>query len=192
MSWFDSLVQIQLGIMKGSGLFISPTEVLTAAHVVAPNGTIPSMSELTLDIRFQSRSATPRSVALLPAWVETRTSGSDIALVQVDSEDGLGVLPVFGVPAVNASTMLEGHGFIAATDEQQTLAGHVSFQPPSADEPFLFSADFSPIPGMSGGPLVTALGGAVRTAGILAQRSDNHFIGLAALQSVLALLRANL
>jgi S1-C subfamily serine protease len=191
-NWFDSLVQIQLGSRKGSGLFISATEVLTAAHVVAPNGSPALVSDLSLDIRYLSRLATPRRIAVLPAWTQNKTSGSDVALVQVDEEHELGVRPVFGVPMVHGSVMLEGHGFIAANDEQQTVSGQVSFEPPSPEEPFLFCADFSPIPGMSGGPLVTAIGGAVRTAGVLVQRSDNNFIGLAMLQSVLAALRADL
>jgi hypothetical protein len=192
-NWFDSLVQIRLtNGEKGSGIFISPTEVLTAAHVVAATGVSSALGELVVDIRFQSRLATARRIGVLPAWIASRTTGSDVALIGVDAEQELGIRPLFGVPAAHASAMLEGHGFVAQTDAEQTLSGSVRSSPPTPEEPFLFSEDISPLPGMSGGPLLTSINGAVRVAGILTQRAENHFVGLAMLESVIATLRAHL
>ena len=189
--WFNSLAVIKRGTRRGSGLMISPTELLTAAHVVAPDGT-GKASALRITLFGSSRTVTPRRVAVLQAWSAAKATGSDIALVQVAPLADLGIAPVFGVPADHASATLEGHGFPDSTTREESMRGLVSFDPRSADEPFLFSSDITPLPGMSGGPLVAGIGGAVRVAGILAQRSNNDFIGLALLESVLETLRSSL
>jgi hypothetical protein len=190
--WFESLVQLRLANdTKGSGLLISTTEVLTAAHVVAPNGPSLPIDDIEVDLRFRSHLAPVRSIKLLDGWEASRTTGSDMALVCIDPQAGLGISPAFGVPATGQSAMLEAHGFIAQDDSRRTLVGSVRFQPPSPADPFLFTDDFSPIPGMSGGPLLTGANGSVQVAGILTQLSTNDFIGLAVLASVLATLRGS-
>jgi hypothetical protein len=191
MTWWDSLVQIRRDDSeKGSGVFISSTEVLTAAHVVTKNGQPLSVSDLTLDIRYQSVLAVPVAIAVLPAWTTSGSTGSDIALVQVEHRADLGLKTVFGVPAPSASTMLEGVGFEAQNDSERTVSGSVECRIGPAGEPFLYTADFAPVGGMSGGPLCAGLTSGIHVAGILIRASSTGLIGLSVTASVLAQLRS--
>ena len=188
--WWESLVQIRRGdLKKGSGVFVSPTEILTAAHVVTQGSAALSLDDLTLDIRFRSTLAIPRAVALLPSWAPGAT-GSDVALVRVDAHADLGLSPAFGLPPPSGSAMLEGVGFEADGDQLLTPSGNVECRVTTDGERLLFSDDFTPQGGMSGGPLVAALATGVHVAGILTRTSTSGFVGLSVVASVLDELRA--
>jgi hypothetical protein len=191
MSWWNSLVQIRrTDSEKGSGVFVSPTEVLTAAHVVTRNGQVLDVSELTLDVRYQSVLAVPLAVSVLSTWTATGTTASDIALIKVEAHADLGLPTVFGLPGPSASTMLEGVGFEAQQDTEQVLSGNVQCRLTPGAERLLYTEDFAPIPGMSGGPVCVPLTGAVQVAGILIRESSSGLIGLSITAPVLARLRA--
>ena len=189
-AWWESLVQIRRAdSKKGSGVFITPTEILTAAHVVTDaTGALP-LDDLTIDVRFRSRLVAPRAVALLATWAPTVVA-TDIALVRVDPQPDLGLVPTFGHPLPEASVMLEGAGFEAQTDRLRTPSGNVECRMTTDGERLLFTDDFTPEAGMSGGPLVAALSSTVNVAGILTRTSTSGFVGLSAVASVLAELRA--
>ncbi len=190
MSWWESLVQVRCADgEKGTGTLISPTEILTAAHVVSRNGQTFEPGELTLDLRFLSRVAVALGVSVLPAWAASGGASNDIALIKVEPEANLGVAPVFGVPALNGSAMLEGYGFEAQNDTEQRLSGNVSCSAGPGGQPLLFTHDFAPIPGMSGGPVCVGLPSGVHVAGILIRQSSSGLVGLSVTAAVLARLR---
>jgi hypothetical protein len=193
MSWWESLVQIRRNdLEKGSGVFISETEVLTAAHVVTQDGAPLPLAKLTMDIRYQSLLAVPVAVAVLPSWITSGLTASDIALVRVEARSGLGLPTVFGVPAPSASAMLESVGFEAQNDTEQRLSSSVQCRVGPAGERLLYSKDFAPIGGMSGGPVYVGLASGIHVAGILIRESGSGLIGLSVTASVLAQLRSQL
>jgi hypothetical protein len=147
---------------------------------------------LTFDIRYQSLLAVPLAVAILPAWTTAGHTGSDIALVRVEARPDLGLAPVFDVPALSASAMLEGVGFEAQNDTAQKLSGNVECRGGPGGERFLYTSDFAPVGGMSGGPLCAGLASGVHVAGILIRASSSGLIGLSVTSSIIATLRSML
>jgi hypothetical protein len=188
--WWESLVQIRRpDHKKGSGVFISSTEILTAAHVVTQGSAALALDDLTLDIRFRSTLAVPRAVAILATWGPGAT-GSDVALVRVDAHPDLGLSLEFGLPPPSGSAMLEGVGFEAERDDLRAPSGNVECRVTTEGERLLFSDDFAPEGGMSGGPLIAGLATGVHVAGILTRASSSGFVGLSVVASVLDELRS--
>ena len=191
MSWWDSLVQIRRAdAKKGTGVFISTSEVLTAAHVLTGTGGTVPIDDLTLDIRYQSLLAVPTALALLPGWTTSGSTGSDIALVRVEARPDLGLPTVIAHPRLSKKAMVEGAGFDADNDEETMLSGNVECRGGPAGERFLYSTDFAPVPGMSGGPICAALSSGVHVAGILIRASSTGLIGLSITSKTLADLRS--
>lgn len=188
--WWESLVQLRRNDpKKGSGVFISSTEILTAAHVVT-RGSVPlSLDELTVDVRYREVLAVPRAIAVLSSW-EPGATASDIALVRVDTHSDLGLHPIFGHPPPSARTMLEAAGFEAAHDDVRVESGSVECRVTTSGERLLYTDDFAPALGMSGGPLWAGLPTGVRVAGVLTRRSGTGFVGLSLVSSLLDELRA--
>jgi hypothetical protein len=190
--WWESLVQLRRSdTKKGSGVFISSTEILTAAHVVTRGSAAVALDDLTVDVRYRSVLAVPRAIAVLSTWSPGATE-SDIALVRVDAQPDLGLLPIFGHPPPSERAMLEGAGFEAATDRVHVASGNVECRVTTSGERLLYTDDFAPVPGMSGGPLCAGLPSGVRVAGVLTRRSGSGFVGLSLVTSLLDELRANL
>jgi hypothetical protein len=188
--WWESLVQLrQNGSKKGSGVFISSSEILTAAHVVTTAGVPVALEGLTVEIRYRSVFAVPRAIAVLSTWAPGATA-SDIALVRVDPHPDLGVPPIFGHPPPSERAMLEGAGFEAAHDGVRMPSGNVECRVTIAGERLLYTDDFAPLPGMSGGPLCAGLPSGVRVAGVLTRRSASGFVGVSLVTSLLDELRA--
>ena len=197
MSWWESLVQVRRkDSKKGSGIFISETHILTAAHVVTDSHGLPlPPAHLTLDVRYRAALVVATGVAVLPSWTSQGTTTSDIALVRVDANAGLGVNSAFDVPPASASVMLEGVGFEAHNDTRLIMSGNVEHRLGALGESLLYSPDILPVGGMSGGPLCAGLATGVHVAGILIRTSgggQSALIGLPVTLSVLAALRAQL
>jgi hypothetical protein len=188
--WWESLVQLRRSDgKKGSGVFISSTEILTAAHVVTRGSAPMALDELMVDVRYRSVLAAPRAVAVLATW-SPGTTASDIALVRVDALFDLGLAPIFGHPPPSERTMLEGAGFDAVSEGLRMPSGNVECRVTMAGERLLYTDDFAPAPGMSGGPLCAGLANGVRVAGVLTRRSGSGFVGLSLVASLLDELRA--
>jgi len=188
--WWESLVQFRRSdSKKGSGVFISSTEILTAAHVVTKGSFPVALDGLTVDVRYRSVLLVPRAIAVLSSWSPGATA-SDIALVRVDALFDLGLSPIFGHPPPSERAMLEGAGFEAAHDRIRVPSGNVECRVTTAGERLLYTDDFAPVPGMSGGPLCAGLASGVRVAGVLTRRSGSGFVGLSLVASLLEELRA--
>lgn len=191
--WWRSFVQIRRADgEKGSGALISPTEVLTAAHVVAPDGVAAAPGDVTVDIRYEHTTATARSLALLPDWESNASIGSDLALIRIDAAGGTGLQIRCGFPDVKVQARLSASGFVAQTDVKRDVQGNLVCRKAPDGSHYLYARDFRPEHGMSGGPIYGGLDGGVRLVGALTRASDSGLVGLSILASVLDELRRKL
>ncbi|MFO0570971.1 MAG: trypsin-like peptidase domain-containing protein [Polyangiaceae bacterium] len=188
-AYWESVVQISTPDGKGSGVFISPTEVLTAAHVVAPTGPSFAVSDIRVIIRYRGEDAVIRALAVHPRWTNGARAGSDIALLRVEPVADLGLGTQMNVPAPGASVMVSGIGFVAATDVVEQPAGTVLCESGTDGFNLLRSDDLAPTPGLSGGPLYTSTGGVV-VVGLMTRISTTGLVGLPLLDVSLGRVRA--
>jgi hypothetical protein len=146
--------------------------------------------ELTIDMRYRAQLAVPVRIAVLQSWTTTGTTSSDVALVRVEPSADPGLSPVFGMPPDSESLILQAAVFDAQTDALDFATGNVECRVTSSGERLLYSQDFAPEPGMSGGPLCIGTPAGVGVAGILTRRSSSGLVGLSLEASILAQLRS--
>jgi hypothetical protein len=166
----------------GSGVFLSPTSVITAAHVVfAPNTPLPSVACLQVEAPKLRRRCAVRAVHVHPRWRAEGALDADYALLDVSPAPGLGLPVRWDYGASGDSVQVSRYGY--PTDDSARFAvGHIH----RAGNMF-YSSNLRVPHGASGGALVDALNGRVVLVGITTFSgdggSDAAFIGLPMLQS---------
>jgi hypothetical protein len=189
--YWESAVQILTPDgMKGSGVFVAEDIVLTAAHVVAPGGGAGfAAGAIRVIVRYLQRDVQVLKLAVHPRWTEGARAGADMALLQVERLDELGLRVALGIPKPDQSIELEGIGFIAISDEMKQPRGEVQCEVDDSGVQLLRSEALAPEPGLSGGALYTVESEQPQVVGIMTRQGLTQYIGLPLLNETFSMLR---
>jgi V8-like Glu-specific endopeptidase len=177
MSWWESIVRVTYSLTNqtfyGTGVFVGPQTVLTAAHNVWPEalGGRPAVERLTVLTTAGPRSA--RGYRVHQLWESMRDPSADVAVIGI-SENAATGLPVRlstpGAPMVADAGLLgfgpsvSGAGFQSPTAEYQTGVVFQSRAQSGLDS--LLSRDFFVKHGFSGAPFLARTPQGVDVIGI--------------------------
>jgi hypothetical protein len=163
VEWYWSVALVHGPSGSGSGVFLRPDLLLTAAHVVSPAGG-PAGGGVVVEAPWLGyREAAASAVRVQPGWTAPTALSFDLALVEVPAFDGLGLAT--GILSATEEVSIYGYPVASAAAEGNPRP---SFQTGMLEREAerLYSSAFFVAGGMSGAPFVQAPAGDTRVVGI--------------------------
>lgn len=169
MEWYASVVIVRIANRVGSGVLLDQETILTAAHVVDPDGSgAPPAAEMIVEVPWAGYAAPEvRAVRIHPSWAPGNLL-ADFAGIRIAAMSGLGLS--LAPPDLALESFL--YGYPGAPNS--AAAAPSSFQSGflKRDAFKLYSDGFHVASGMSGSPFVQASGGETRVVGLATWDAD--------------------